>query len=151
MGEVMAEFATTEMRERTEELLDAVGKLRAIGVSSRRHHEGDGRPTPAAAIWISPVPMSLTMQKIREILERYGKISYVRRRAHAVGVGADALVQFTQPAHATCALKAVTDMMVLGQGVKATRVSELSPWRRLQPRRERRYERGHARGRSAYV
>ena len=33
------------------------------------------------------------------------EIAYIKRRSHAIGVGADALIQFAQPAHAAYALE----------------------------------------------
>jgi hypothetical protein len=35
------------------------------------------------------------------------EIAYIKRRSHAIGVGADALIQFAQPAHAAYALEVV--------------------------------------------
>jgi len=123
--ETMAEFATEEMHTRIDGLLDMVARMRAIGLSSRKTVEVQGRESPEAAVWISPVPYSLTMQRLRENMERYGKISYIKRRAHPVGVGADALIQFMQPAHATQALEAINSLKVLGHSVNARRVSEI--------------------------
>ena len=37
----------------------------------------------------------------------FAEIAYIKRRSHAIGVGADALIQFAQPAHAACALEAI--------------------------------------------
>lgn len=117
---------SAEERQRVDKLLDIIGRLRAIGMATRNHLEGGGRPpSPEAALWLSPVPLSLTLQRIRERLERFGKIAYVRRRAHAVGVGADAVVQFTQVAHATAALQAITEMQILGSSLTVRRLSEL--------------------------
>jgi len=121
--ETLAEFATPEMQTRTDEILDLVGRLRAIGLSSRKTVEVQGRESPEAAIWISPVPFSLTLQRLRENMERYGKIAHIRRKSHPIGVGADALIQFMQPAHATQALEAVNEMKVLGGSVVAKRLS----------------------------
>lgn len=125
--EAMAGYATPDMQARVQELLDSVGRQRAIGLASRRHLESGGRANPEAAVWISPVTFDLTLQRIRERLERYGKIAHIRRRAHPVGVGADALVQFTQPAHAEAALQAITEMRVLGGNITARRLSDVQP------------------------
>merc|ERR1719401_3411009 len=102
-------------------MLEAVGRLRAIGMASRHRVEAGGR-NPEAALYISPVPFSLTLQRLRERLERHGKISHIRRRDHPVGVGADAIVQFAQPAHATSALQAISELKILGPNVTARRV-----------------------------
>merc|ERR1712232_545796 len=123
--EELAPELSDEVRARTDQLLETVGRLRMVGIATRQHLEESGRTSPEAALWISPVPMSLTMPRIQAQLERYGKIHSVRRRAHPVGVGADALVQFTQPAHATAALNAIIDFQVLGTGVEAKRYCEL--------------------------
>merc|ERR1711988_1381909 len=111
-------------RERVTEMLDEVGRKRAIGLASRHRVEA-ARSGPEAALWISPVPFSLTMQRLRERLERCGKIANLKRRAHPVGVGADALVQFTQSSHATAALEAVNETKILGPNVVARRLSEV--------------------------
>lgn len=122
--ETLQPYATEEMRAKADEMLETVGRLRAIGLASRHKVEGP-RENPEAALWISPVPFSLTMQRLRERLERYGKISFIRRRAHAIGVGADALIQFTQPAHASAALEAIQQLKVLGESVAARRFSDI--------------------------
>ncbi|CAK0851068.1 unnamed protein product [Prorocentrum cordatum] len=119
-----AEFATPALRERISALLDSVGKLRAIGMATRQHLEASGRETGDATIFISPVPFQLTMQRLRERLERFGQIANIRRRAHPVGVGADAVVHFTQAAHATNALEAIEKLKILGPSVTAKRISE---------------------------
>ncbi|CAJ1351402.1 unnamed protein product [Effrenium voratum] len=117
--ETLAEFSTPENHQRIDELLDRVGRVRAIGLSSRHTVEAGGRESPEAQLIISPVPYQLTMQVLRERMECFGKIAYLRRRSHAIGVGADALIQFVQPAHAKMALEAVNDMKVLGGTVIA--------------------------------
>jgi hypothetical protein len=122
--ETLAPYLTDDFRERITEMLDEVGRKRAIGLASRHRVEA-ARSSPEAALWISPVPFSLTMQRLRERLERYGKITKLQRRAHPIGVGADALVQFVQTAHATAALEAVNDMKLLGASVVAKRCSEM--------------------------
>jgi len=123
--EALAPLATEELLPRIHALLDSVGRQRAIGLATRHHLEQGGRPSPEAALWISPVPFNLTVQRVRERLERFGKIAHIRRRAHPVGVGADALVQFTQPAHATAALEAITVMRVLGDNIGVQRLSDV--------------------------
>mmetsp|Transcript_71727 Transcript_71727/g.214132 ORF Transcript_71727/g.214132 Transcript_71727/m.214132 type:complete len:398 (-) Transcript_71727:102-1295(-) len=123
----MEEYATPDVQARVHELLDAVGRQRAIGLASRHHLEARGRPNPEAAVWISPVPLWLTVPRLRDQLKRYGKIVHIRRRAHPVGVGADAYVQFTQPAHATAALQAIAELGVLGDNVTAKRFSDVQP------------------------
>eukprot|EP00434_Breviolum_minutum_P029709 symbB.v1.2.026264.t2/scaffold2611.1/size89775/8 len=115
--ETLAEFSTPENHQRIDELLDKVGRVRAIGLSSRNTVQT--RESPEAQLVISPVPYQLTMQVLRERMECFGKIAYIKRRSHAIGVGADALIQFAQPAHAACALEAVNDMKVLGPQVIA--------------------------------
>ncbi|CAK9014604.1 U4/U6.U5 tri-snRNP-associated protein 1 (SNU66 homolog) (hSnu66) (Squamous cell carcinoma antigen recognized by T-cells 1) (SART-1) (hSART-1) (U4/U6.U5 tri-snRNP-associated 110 kDa protein) (allergen Hom s 1) [Durusdinium trenchii] len=95
-------------------------------------HEDPGKITqakesPEAQLVISPVPYHLTMQVLRQRMECFGKIAYIRRRSHAIGVGADALIQFAQPAHAACALEAVNDMKVLGPTVIARPAGRISP------------------------
>lgn len=122
--EALLPYLTPDIRARITEMLDEVGRKRAIGLASRHRVEA-ARASPEAAIWISPVPFSLTMQRLRERLERIGKISNLKRRSHPIGVGADALVQFAQPAHATAALEAVNDMKILGPSVVAKRLSEV--------------------------
>ena len=37
----------------------------------------------------------------------FAEIAYIKRRSHAIGVGADALIQFAQSAHAAFALEAM--------------------------------------------
>merc|ERR1719259_327423 len=123
--EALAEFATPELRSRVDALLESVGKLRQIGVASRQHVEQGGKPSPEAAIFISPVPFNLTMQRLRGRLERYGKISFIRRRAHPVGVGADAVVQFAQAAHARSALEAILKEGLLGDNISAARLCDV--------------------------
>lgn len=115
--ETLAEFSTPENHQRIDELLDKVGRVRAIGLSSRSTVQA--KESPEAQLVISPVPYHLTMQVLRQRMECFGKIAYIRRRSHAIGVGADALIQFAQPAHAACALEAVNDMKVLGPTVIA--------------------------------
>lgn len=115
--ETLAEFSTPENHQRIDELLDKVGRVRAIGLSSRSTVQT--RESPEAQLVISPVPYQLTMQVLRERMECFGKIAYIKRRSHAIGVGADALIQFAQPAHAAYALEAVNDMKVLGPTVIA--------------------------------
>merc|ERR1719401_2552450 len=105
-------------------MLEAVGRLRAIGMASRHRVEGGGR-NPEAALYISPVPFSLTLQRLRERLERHGKILNIKRRDHPVGVGADAIIQFAQPAHASHALEAISELKLLGPGVAARRLSDV--------------------------
>jgi len=124
--EALARYATMDRQQRVDELLEAVSRLRAIGVASRQHVEAGGRPNPAAALWISPVPFHLTLQRIRDRLQHFGKISNIRRRAHPVGVGADAMVQFSQPAHAAAALQAIQELGVLGENVVAHRLCDVS-------------------------
>ncbi|CAE7707514.1 unnamed protein product [Symbiodinium pilosum] len=106
--ETLAEFSTPASQQRIDELLDTVSRVRAIGLSSRSTVEAGGRESPEAQLIIRPVPYHLTMQRLRERMECYGKIAYIRRRSHAVGVGADALIQFVQPAHAKMALEVGT-------------------------------------------
>ncbi|CAE7514041.1 RPL37A [Symbiodinium natans] len=115
--ETLAEYSTPENHERIDELLDTVSRVRAIGLSSRTTVEV--RESPEAQLVIRPVPYHLTMPRLRERMECYGKIAYIRRRSHPVGVGADALIQFVQPAHARMALEAVNEMKVLGGTVVA--------------------------------
>jgi len=122
--ETLAPLVTPDMRTRIEELLEGVGRLRAIGIATRRHLEAP-RASSEAALWISPVPFSLTLQRIRERLERHGKIVNIRRRAHPIGVGADALVQFAQPAHAKAALEAISEHQVLGPSITARRLCDV--------------------------
>mmetsp|Transcript_99999 Transcript_99999/g.258503 ORF Transcript_99999/g.258503 Transcript_99999/m.258503 type:complete len:234 (-) Transcript_99999:51-752(-) len=122
--EVMAEFATEDMSRRIDELLESIGRLRAIGIATRQHLEAS-RTGPEAGLFISPVPFNLTMQRLRARLERYGKIVYMRRRAHPVGVGADALVQFTQPSHAAAALEAILQTRLLGDNISASRLCDV--------------------------
>jgi len=117
--ETLAEFSTPENHQKIDELLDTVGRVRAIGLSSRSTVEAGGRESPEAQLIIRPVPYHLTMQRLRERMEQFGKIAYIRRRSHAIGVGADALIQFVQPAHAKMALEAVNEMKVLGGTVIA--------------------------------
>ena len=52
--------------------------------------------------WIS---MNFLMHPFLPSLH-FAEIAYIKRRSHAIGVGADALIQFAQPAHAACALEA---------------------------------------------
>jgi len=122
--EAMAEYATEDMSRRIDELLESIGRLRAIGIATRQHLEG-GRAGPEAALFISPVPFNLTMQRLRARLERYGKIAYMRRRAHPIGVGADAVVQFTQPSHAAAALEAILQTRLLGDNISASRLCDV--------------------------
>lgn len=117
--QTLAEFSTPSNHQRIDELLDTVSRVRAIGLSSRTTVEAGGRESPEAQLIIRPVPYHLTMPRLRQHMECYGKIAYIRRRSHAVGVGADALIQFVQPAHAKMALEAVNDMKVLGETVVA--------------------------------
>eukprot|EP00439_Symbiodinium_sp_Y106_P041294 s5098_g5.t1 len=117
--QTLAEFSTPANHQRIDELLDTVSRVRAIGLSSRTTVEAGGRESPEAQLIIRPVPYHLTMPRLRQHMECYGKIAYIRRRSHAVGVGADALIQFVQPAHAKMALEAVNDMKVLGETVVA--------------------------------
>jgi len=121
----LSEFATEDYRSRIDELLEPVGKLRQIGAASRQRVEGSGRSNPEAALYISPVPFNLTMQRLRERLERYGKIAYLRRRAHPIGVGADAIVQFAQAAHARAALAAIDSEHLLGGNISAMRLCDV--------------------------
>ncbi|CAE8651158.1 unnamed protein product, partial [Polarella glacialis] len=123
--EFLAEFVTADMLERINGMLDLVGRMRAIGLSSRKNVEAGGRDNPEAALWVSPVPFSLTMPRLKEIMERHGKIANIRRRAHPVGVGADAHIQFMQSIHATAALEAINTLKVLGSSVSAKRFSDL--------------------------
>ncbi|CAK9094786.1 unnamed protein product [Durusdinium trenchii] len=123
--ETLAEFSTPENHQRIDELLDKVGRVRAIGLSSRSTVQA--KESPEAQLVISPVPYHLTMQVLRQRMECFGKIAYIRRRSHAIGVGADALIQFAQPAHAACALEAVNDMKVLGPTVIARPAGRISP------------------------
>jgi len=125
--EAIQECVPEDVLNKVTKLLDSVGRLRAIGMASRHRVEAGGRENPEAGLWISPVPFSLTLQRLRERLERYGKIAYIRRRAHAVGVGADAVVQFMQPAHAKSALEAITEMTILGDNITARRLSDVPP------------------------
>merc|ERR1712226_215962 len=122
--EALVLFATPELRKQVNKMLEAVGRLRAIGLATRRHLEDSGRASEDAALWLSPVPFSLTMQRLREHLERYGKIVNIKRRAHPVGVGADAYVQFTQPSHATAALEAITELQILGPNISVRRLTD---------------------------
>lgn len=123
--EALTPYLTDDVRPRIEEMLDEVGRKRAIGLASRHHVEAAARSSPDAALYISPVPFSLTMQRIRERLERCGRITKLQRRSHPVGVGADALIQFAQPAHATAALEAINSQKILGPSVAAKRCSEM--------------------------
>jgi len=116
-------YLTEDTRSRVVEMLDRVGKIRSIGLSNRKHLE-TARPTKEAALWISPVPFSLTMPRLQDRLERYGKIVNIKRRAHPIGVGADALVQFAQPAHAEAALKAIVEQKALGEHIVAKMLAE---------------------------
>eukprot|EP00927_Polykrikos_kofoidii_P015883 TRINITY_DN17116_c0_g1_i1.p1 TRINITY_DN17116_c0_g1~~TRINITY_DN17116_c0_g1_i1.p1 ORF type:complete len:539 (+),score=69.17 TRINITY_DN17116_c0_g1_i1:123-1619(+) len=125
--EALTAYTTPATRAHVNEMLEKIGRLRAIGLATRQHLDGGGRDSPDAALWISPVPFSLTMQKLREILERHGKIASIKRRAHPIGVGADALVQFTQKTHATQALDAITKYQVLGPNIAAGRMSDAQP------------------------
>jgi len=122
--EFMAPYLTDDLRERITEMLDLVGRKRAVGLASRHRVEAE-RSSPEAALWISPVPFSLTMQRLRESLERIGKIANLKRRSHPIGVGADALVQFTQRSHCTAALEAINDNKILGASVVARRLSDV--------------------------
>lgn len=124
--EDLAELVTPEISQRIEEQLDLVGRLRQIGLGTRRHvQESQGKSNPEAGIFISPLPFNLTIQRVRETLERYGKINYLKRRAHPIGVGADAIVQFAQKAHADSALNAIVEMRVLGDNIAVARLSEM--------------------------
>lgn len=116
-----------ETRKRITEMLEKIGRLRAIGMASRHRVEAATTENPKAAmIWISPVPFHLTMPRLRECLERYGKIVGIKRRAHPVGVGADAMVQFVQEAHATAALEAISQWKVLGPTITAQRFCDVN-------------------------
>ena len=53
------------------QLLDKVGRVRAIGLSSRSTVQT--RENPEAQLVISPVPYQLTMQVLRERMENFGK------------------------------------------------------------------------------
>lgn len=131
--EAMKEFATPEARESINGLLDLVSRMRAVGVATRQHLEGtcaggskgkgrdavNSRPNPQAGLWISPLPFNLTIQRLQERLERFGKIANIRRKAHPIGVGADAVVHFAQPAHAAAALHAIMELKVLGGSIRA--------------------------------
>jgi len=122
--EFCAPFLTDGNRERIAEILDRVGRLRQIGMASRHRVEAAGSKSAEAVLMISPVPFQLTLPKLRERLERYGRISNIRRRSHAIGVGADAVVHFVQPAHAQRALEAIRDLKILGDGVSVRHVGE---------------------------
>lgn len=122
--EFCAAFLTDSARERIAEILDRVGRLRQIGMASRHRVEAAGSKSAEAVLMISPVPFQLTLPKLRERLERYGRISNIRRRSHAIGVGADAVVHFTQPAHAQRALEAIRDLKILGDGVVVRHIGE---------------------------
>lgn len=122
--EFCAPFLTDSARDRIAEILDRVGRLRQIGMATRHHVEAAGSKSAEAVLMISPVPFQLTLPKLRERLERYGRISNIRRRSHAIGVGADAVVHFSQPAHAQRALEAIRDLKILGDGVAVRRIGE---------------------------
>eukprot|EP00929_Paragymnodinium_shiwhaense_P098894 TRINITY_DN60417_c0_g1_i1.p1 TRINITY_DN60417_c0_g1~~TRINITY_DN60417_c0_g1_i1.p1 ORF type:complete len:497 (+),score=89.05 TRINITY_DN60417_c0_g1_i1:44-1534(+) len=122
--EGLAEFATSDFVEQVDKMLEEVGRLRQIGLASRQHVEETGKASPEAALWISPVPFSLTLPRLRERLERYGKIVNIKRRSHPIGVGADALVQFMQPAHASQALEAINQLGILGPNITVQRMSD---------------------------
>jgi len=123
--QAFADFVTDDSRSRTEHMVDSAAKLRDIGVASRQRVETAGRSNAEAALFISPVPFNLTMPRLRERLEKYGKISYIRRRAHPIGVGADAIVQFVQASHAKAALAAIVSDNLLGGNISAQRLCDV--------------------------
>lgn len=121
--ECLAQFMEPDVEARIEGLLDIVGKLRAIGLSSRlRQH--DAGHCAECSIFITPVPSNLTSQYLRDVLEQFGKVLNIRRRKHAVGSGADAFVRFAQPTHATTALDAIATQQVLGPNVVAKHATD---------------------------
>eukprot|EP00928_Gymnodinium_smaydae_P041308 TRINITY_DN27970_c0_g2_i2.p1 TRINITY_DN27970_c0_g2~~TRINITY_DN27970_c0_g2_i2.p1 ORF type:complete len:317 (+),score=58.56 TRINITY_DN27970_c0_g2_i2:108-1058(+) len=119
----LAACATAERRAQVDAMLDTVSRLRAIGLATRKHLEVRSQATSECALIISPVPFHLTLQRLREELERYGKIAHIKRRAHPVGVGADAFVQFVQAAHAAYAEKAIAEMQILGPNISVRRTT----------------------------
>merc|ERR1711865_518629 len=104
-------FATPEARDRTSILLEAVGRLRQIGVSSR-HHKDSARQKDEASIMITPLPLWLSTELLTQHLQKYGKVAFVRRKSHPIGVGADALVKFTHVAHARAAMEAINELQI---------------------------------------
>lgn len=114
----LAPFATPEARDRTDKLLEAVGRLREIGVSSRHHKDG-ARRKDEASIMITPLPLWLSTEVLTQHLQRYGKVTYVRRKSHPIGVGADAVVKFTHVAHARVAMEAVNELKIFGDNIAA--------------------------------